>query len=68
MLFCEKNPSQTLSGINIYQKETCLYPIKNKISFHIELRLPMRIALAALRDVNLDVQISWQAQHFECLQ
>ena len=45
-----------------------LISIKNKISFHKELRLPLRTALAALRDVNLDVRISWQAQHFERLQ
>ena len=28
--------------------------------------LLLRSALARLRDVNLDVQISWQAQYFAC--
>ena len=51
------------------------YPIKKKINLyqkqnisHKELCLPLQTALAALRDVNLDVQISWHAQHFEHLQ
>ena len=42
-----------------------IYTKDQKKSLHKELRLPVRTALAGLRDVNLDAQISWQAQHFE---
>ena len=59
-----------------YQKENkFLYPVKRKINLyqeqnisHKELRLPLQTTLEALRDVNLDAQISWRAQHFEQLQ
>ena len=53
---------------NFYLLPKNVIGIKNKISFHKELRLPLRTALAALRDVNPDVQISWQAQRVEHLQ
>ena len=56
-----------------YQKEHQY--IKKKINLHQkqnishkELRLPLQAALTTLRDVNLNVQISWRAQHFEHLQ
>ena len=44
---------------NIYQKKHLytlskkILGIKNTISFHKELRLPLRTALAALHDMNL---------------
>ena len=59
LIYIKKKISISYQEFNLYQKQN--------IS-HKELRLPLQTALAALRDVNLDVQISWRGQHFEHLQ
>ena len=64
---CLASPNgRAIKKNNIYQKDIFYILSKyksiciKKIS-HKELRLPLQTALAALRHVNLDMQMSWRA-------